>query len=371
MDEGYKDETGGGFLPSSFPVSSIKLVFWPQSDHRQPILGGSGPWSSSSHFEAKGLAGSPLVFWIMDELVQTIFNGLLEEIVWKVGVLEYKRAKSFRVYSAEQEQHAIEKKSGNDKHHPEPSHVCPICGREVSAIRFAPHLSKCLGIGGRGLSVKKPVKSEPGEADSTTKSSSHPSSDPSTGAGKKLTGNLKRRGRPPKKPPAVTLTPAEHEALLSNAINNATQRLHLQGIGLPLSSSIKLPPAAPHPLSQSHVATPPPPKIKKKKKKKQEPTRHRSRNSSQASSSSDSEEEEECEGDEEGEEPEVATQERLTPARQAEEEEVEEGVASEHQGASIASPGPPPQNTVVTRERPLLKRRSSSQADSTDGSDSD
>lgn len=128
-------------------------------------------------------------------------------------------------------------------------------------------------------------------------------------------------GRPPKKmlaavpsapppPPPPPLPPTvlsqADEALLSNAINNATQRLNLkQSMGSQPSSlpSHKARPSmSPHPLSQSHVlahpsslgdhGVPPPPKMMiKRKKKKSESHEQRSRHSSQASSSSDSEEE--------------------------------------------------------------------------------
>ncbi|KAI8451648.1 hypothetical protein BY996DRAFT_6416182 [Phakopsora pachyrhizi] len=123
-------------------------------------------------------------------------------------------------------------RNGNEKTNSEVVNDCPVCGREVASSRFAPHLSKCLGIGGRRpAAIKKTIRSDAGEFDHSAKASSLPPSDPSTALGKKhAAGNSnKKRGRPPKKPQGVILTPAEHDALLSNAINNATQRLHLQG----------------------------------------------------------------------------------------------------------------------------------------------
>ncbi|OAV93041.1 hypothetical protein PTTG_02837 [Puccinia triticina 1-1 BBBD Race 1] len=304
-------------------------------------------------------------------LVESIFNGLLEEMIWKISVLEFKRARNFRIFSAEQELYANERKNCNDKNNPEPVHDCPVCGREVSAARFAPHLSKCLGIGGRGQAAKKGVRSELSESESVAKGSSHT---PSDFPGRNRTGgNMKRRGRPPKKLPVVPLSAAENDALLSNAINNATQRLHLQGIGMSKPS-----PPVPHPLSQSHVATPSLPKFKKKKDK-QDRTRNRSRNSSQASSSSDSEEEGVGDGEEEGEEQEGEEGEddhqSFTPAGRIDDENEASGQRrgiSENPSISPASVAPvTPAVPTTVLPRPVLKRRSSSQADSTDGSDSD
>lgn len=293
-------------------------------------------------------------------------------MIWKISVLEHKRARNFHLFSAEQEAWAHERKNGNDKNNADPVHDCPVCGREVSAARFAPHLSKCLGIGGRGQAAKKGIRSDFSESESAVKGSSHTPLDYAAASRNRTGGNVKRRGRPPKKQAAVPLSPAEHEALLSNAINNATQRLHLHGIGMPLTPAIKPAPPVPHPLSQSHVATSAVVKPKKKKKK-DESNRTRSRNSSQASSSSDSEEEEEesGKGEEEGEEEEGEAVEddrqNIAPARRtADGNEV--GQPPVISPVSVA-PAVPAQATILPR--PALKRRSSSQADSTDGSDSD
>ncbi|KAH9473122.1 hypothetical protein MJO29_000200 [Puccinia striiformis f. sp. tritici] len=322
----------------------------------------------------------------MRMMVESIFNDLLEEMIWKISVSEVKRAKNFHIFSAEQELYANEKKSGNEKNNLDPVHDCPVCGREVSAARFAPHLSKCLGIGGRGQASKKSIRSDFSESESVTKGSSHTPQDFASASRNRQGGNMKRRGRPPKKQATVPLSPAEHEALLSNAITNVTQRLHLQNIGVggSTTSSHK---TAPHPLSQSHIATPPVIKPKKKKKKRDSSTRNRSRNSSQASSSSDSEEEEEEEeGDEEEEgegEGELEEggddQQTSTPAagRMDDDNEGSNGAYSngnnENPSISPASiaPAPTPASSHTVLPRPVLKRRSSSQADSTDGSDSD
>lgn len=311
----------------------------------------------------------------MEELVESVFNGLLEEMIWKISVLEYKRARSFRLFSAEQEACANEKKNGNDKNNADPVHDCPVCTREVSAARFAPHLSKCLGIGGRGQAAKKGIRSDFSESESVAKGNNHTPLDFASASRNRTGGNMKRRGRPPKKQAAVPLSPAENDALLSNAINNATQRLHLHGLGMP--SSIKPAPSVPHPLSQSHVATASVPKLKKKKKK-DDPTRNRSRNSSQASSSSDSDEEEdEEEGEEEGEEEEGEEVEDETQNSTAAGRLDDENEAKQQRGISdnpMVSPtsvAPTPTAHTAVLPRPVLKRRSSSQADSTDGSDSD
>lgn len=318
----------------------------------------------------------------MENLVQSVFNGLLEEIIWKVAVLEFKRAKKFHLFTIEQEQSINDKKNGSEKNNSDTVHDCPVCGREVSATRFAPHLSKCLGIGARGQAAKKGTRPDINESEASTKSNHHSPIDLSSGSRGRQTGNLKRRGRPPKRPPMVPLTPAEHDALLSNAINNATQRLHLQGIGLPATASLKPVAQSPHPLSQSHVASSPAPKIRRKKKK--DPSRHRSRNSSQASSSSDSEEEEVEEDDdeddeEEGEEAEDDGEEReddhrsMTPAGRSVDpkEDIEEHRPSQNPSVSPAPAAPSAPKTAAVLPRPVLKRRSSSQADSSDGSDSD
>ncbi|EFP77223.2 uncharacterized protein PGTG_03179 [Puccinia graminis f. sp. tritici CRL 75-36-700-3] len=307
-------------------------------------------------------------------LVDSVFNGLLEEMIWKICVLEFKRAKKFHLFSAEQELYANEKKNGNEKSNPDPVHDCPVCGREVSAARFAPHLSKCLGIGGRGQAAKKGIRSDFSESESVAKGSSHTSLDFAAVSRNRTGGNMKRRGRPPKKLPAVPLSPAEHEVLLSNAINNATQRLHLQGIGMAGTSSHKPAPSVPHPLSQSHVATPPVTKVKRKKKK----DRNRSRNSSQASSSSDSEEEDGADGEEDGDEQEGDDGEDdhqpFTPGGRIDDENDTGGQQrgiSENPSISSTSVAPVAPATTAVLPRPVLKRRSSSQADSTDGSDSD
>lgn len=209
------------------------------------------------------------------------------------------------------------------------------------------------------------------------KGSSHTPRDYAAASRNRTGGNVKRRGRPPKKQATVPLSPAEHEALLSNAINNATQRLHLHGLGIPLTPAIKPAPPVPHPLSQSHVATSAVVK-RKKKKKKDEPNRTQSRNSSQASSSSDSDEEEESgKGEEEGEEEEgeVVEDDRqnIPPARRkADGNQVgQPTVISENPSISTVSVAPAAPAQVTILPRPALKRRSSSQADSTDGSDSD
>jgi hypothetical protein len=150
------------------------------------------------------------------------------------------------------------------------------------------------------------------------------------------------------------------------------------------------------------------PKLKKKKKK-DDPTRNRSRNSSQASSSSDSDEEEdEEEGEEEGEEEEGEevedeTQNSTAAGRLDDENEAKQRGISDNPMVSPTSVAPTPtaHTAVLPRKLlrcsrlppristpfslgfimlisweynfigPVLKRRSSSQADSTDGSDSD
>ncbi|POW17242.1 hypothetical protein PSTT_00749 [Puccinia striiformis] len=289
-------------------------------------------------------------------MVESIFNDLLEEMIWKISVSEVKRAKNFHIFSAEQELYANEKKSGNEKNNLDPVHDCPVCGREVSAARFAPHLSKCLGIGGRGQASKKSIRSDFSESESVTKGSSHTPQDFASASRNRQGGNMKRRGRPPKKQATVPLSPAEHEALLSNAITNVTQRLHLQNIGVggSTTSSHK---TAPHPLSQSHIAT-----LRCEEEEEEE----------------EGDEEEEGEGEGELEEG-GDDQQTSTPAagRMDDDNEGSNGAYSngnnENPSISPASiaPAPTPASSHTVLPRPVLKRRSSSQADSTDGSDSD
>ncbi|CAH7690836.1 hypothetical protein PPACK8108_LOCUS26303 [Phakopsora pachyrhizi] len=341
----------------------------------------------------------------MDDLVKSLLNGLLEEFIWRAAILEHKRARGFQTFLNQQGKSTVylppyqsvlkpEIRNGNEKTNSEVVNDCPVCGREVASSRFAPHLSKCLGIGGRRpAAIKKTIRSDAGEFDHSAKASSLPPSDPSTALGKKhAAGNSnKKRGRPPKKPQGVILTPAEHDALLSNAINNATQRLHLQGIGLPIQSSKPTTSLQPHPLSQSLVAsqtasaTPPKPR---RKKKKQEQTVHRSRNSSQASSSSDSEDDEDEEDDgeededgDDGDDQRADQQERIdrlrqgsTPAGKFDDDPSNESMrmgGSERSNSTVPTAVQPSAFKSGALERPILRRRSSSQADSSDGSDSD
>ncbi|POW23364.1 hypothetical protein PSHT_00288 [Puccinia striiformis] len=293
-------------------------------------------------------------------MVESIFNDLLEEMIWKICVLEVKRAKNFHIFSAEQELYANEKKSGNEKNNLDPVHDCPVCGREVSAARFAPHLSKCLGIGGRGQASKKSIRSDFSESESVTKGSSHTPQDFASASRNRQGGNMKRRqyftnhnsenpiiphhsgGRPPKKQATVPLSPAEHEALLSNAITNESEE-HNIVTKLPHIRSLKV--ILPHP-----------------------------REEEEEEEEGDEEEEGEGEGElEEGGD----DQQTSTPAagRMDDDNEGSNGAYSngnnENPSISPASiaPAPTPASSHTVLPRPVLKRRSSSQADSTDGSD--
>ncbi|KAG0148789.1 hypothetical protein CROQUDRAFT_654359 [Cronartium quercuum f. sp. fusiforme G11] len=382
----------------------------------------------------------------MDELSDYIFDSLLEECVWKTAILEHKRARNYRAFLDQQEAHAAEKKGPNEKHSNDANVDCPVCARDISATRFAPHLTKCLKLGGRGQATKKTVASDMSKVGSLPSSDNQNSQISALQIAKKLAAenNPKKRGRPKKshsgptsaetdairgrpKKATSSLTPAETDAMLSNAINNATQRLNLkQLMGTQASTSSTNPSArpsiSPHPLSQSHVANPaslstehgvpPPPKVTLKRKKKPGSHEVRSKHSSQASSSSDSDDdmdvqEEEYEEEEEQDddhEPDGENDERLRPDQEGDDCRVDpDDPTGNHEGrgqqdlaqddsrttgvsspvARTASveistlPRPAPTSaslnagTAPTRDqiilaRPPLKRKSSSQADSTD-----
>ncbi|KAI9601562.1 hypothetical protein H4Q26_001388 [Puccinia striiformis f. sp. tritici PST-130] len=186
-------------------------------------------------------------------------------MIWKISVSEVKRAKNFHIFSAEQGWHSqfviLSRRNVN-----------------VSAARFAPHLSKCLGIGGRGQASKKSIRSDFSESESVTKGSSHTPQDFAS---------------------ASRIDKAEHEALLSNAITNVISTSTSPEYRSRRSTTSS-PQTAPHPLSQSHIATPPVSTQKEEKNAIQVPETDPEIITSIFSSDSEEEEEEE-EGDEEEE----------------------------------------------------------------------
>ncbi|KAH9815117.1 hypothetical protein DFH28DRAFT_274278 [Melampsora americana] len=294
----------------------------------------------------------------------------------------------------------------------------------MSATRFAPHLAKCLKLGARGQAAKKGLNSD------LNKLGGLLSSDQQKNL--KKIGNSqepKKRGRPKKNaagpsdsealPPGSTserpkkniVTTPERDAMLSNAITNATQRLTMQKLtGTQASTnpitSFNRPSVPPHPLSQSHIipstsmadsGVPPPPKVMLKRKKKERSQSQRSRHSSQASSSSDSDYD--MVTQDMDQEVDHGNANNLPSRSGGVQQGIENGIqpadtapkkldqvapmSNVPQDSRITNPVPPPPAPVATSVgipapspqiipmRPPLKRKSSSQADSTDGTDSE